>query len=218
MKPTFFKTPAAWRKWLEQHHADRQELWVGFYKKGTGRPSITWPESVDGALCFGWIDGVRKSLDGDSYVIRFTPRRVTSIWSVVNIRRMAELEALGLVSAAGRGAFERRRDDRSAIYSYEQRKTASLPPAYLKQLEANRPAWTFFSAQPAGYKRLVAHWVVSAKQPETQQRRLTRLIEDSAAGRRIHPLLGPASAAAGKRRSRPAARPAGRRRPAARTA
>ena len=218
MKPTFFKTPAAWRKWLEEHHADRQELWVGFYKKGTGRPSITWPESVDGALCFGWIDGVRKSLDEASYVIRFTPRRATSIWSVVNIRRMAELEGLGHVAEAGRRAFERRRDDRSAVYSYEQRRTARLPTVYQKQIEANRAAWAFFSAQPAGYQRMVAHWVVSAKQTETQQRRLARLIEDSAAGRRIHPLLGRASAAAGKRQARPAARPAGRRRPAARTA
>jgi uncharacterized protein YdeI (YjbR/CyaY-like superfamily) len=213
MKPTFFKTPAAWRTWLEEHHADRTELWVGFYKKGSGRPSITWPESVDGALCFGWIDGVRKSLDDERYVIRFTPRRQGSVWSAVNIRRMAELEKLGLVSAAGKQAFERRRDDRSAIYSYEQRKAAALTPAQQAQLEANGPAWAFFSAQAPWYRRVVAHWVTSAKKVETQQKRLARLIEDSAAGRRIAPILGPPSPAAGKRPARPAARPAARRRP-----
>jgi uncharacterized protein YdeI (YjbR/CyaY-like superfamily) len=212
MKPVFFETPAAWRKWLERNHADREELWVGFYKKGTRRPSITWPESVDGALCFGWIDGVRKSLDDSSYVIRFTPRRKGSIWSAVNIRRMAELEKLGLVSEAGRQAFQRRRDDRSAIYSYEQRRTAELPAAFLEQLRANRPAWTFFQRQAPWYKRIAAFYVVSAKKVETQQKRLDRLIQDSAAGQRIGPLSRPARAAADKRRLPPLARPEGRRR------
>jgi uncharacterized protein YdeI (YjbR/CyaY-like superfamily) len=193
MKPTFFKTPDAWRKWLERHHADRAELWVGFYKKGSGKPSITWPESVDGALCFGWIDGIRKSLDDESYVIRFTPRRAGSIWSAVNIKRAGELKKLGLMSEAGLKAFAVRRDDRSAIYSYEQRRTARLPAVFQKQLEGNRAAWEFFSAQPPGYQRTAAFYVVSAKKPETQLKRLQRLIQDCAAGRRIGILAGPAS-------------------------
>src|SRR5579872_1044345 len=123
-KPQFFATPAAWRAWLEKHHADSDELWVGFYKRDSGRPSITWPESVDGALCFGWIDGVRKSVDSTSYKIRFTPRKARSIWSAVNVKRAAELAKLGLMHSAGLAALEKRTGARTEIYSYEQRKGA----------------------------------------------------------------------------------------------
>ena len=133
MKPKFFPSPSAWHAWLEEHHEKHEELWVGFHKVGSGKPSITWPEAVDGALCFGWIDGVRKSLDENRYVIRFTPRRERSVWSAVNIKRVAELSALGLMSPKGVQAFERRTGSRSEIYAYEQRKGANLRGAYEKQ-------------------------------------------------------------------------------------
>jgi uncharacterized protein YdeI (YjbR/CyaY-like superfamily) len=190
-KPTFFKTPAAWRTWLEKHHATESELWVGFYRVGSGKPSITWPESVDAALCFGWIDGVRKSLDELSYVIRFTPKRAGSIWSLVNIKRVAELTRLGLMAERGLAAFARRQDDRSAIYSYEQRRNARLPAAYQKEMKARPDAWSFFQAQPPGYRRTITHWIVSAKRPETQLRRLRQLIDACAAGRRIEAIARP---------------------------
>jgi uncharacterized protein YdeI (YjbR/CyaY-like superfamily) len=146
---------------------------------------LTWPQSVDQALCFGWIDGVRKSVDGERYVIRFTPRRPGSIWSAVNIKRVGELTEAGLMHAAGRAAFGRRQDDRSTIYSYEQRKTAKLPPAYQKDLKANKSAWAFFQAQPPWYQRIGAFYVISAKKEQTQRKRLRLLIADSAKGRRI---------------------------------
>jgi uncharacterized protein YdeI (YjbR/CyaY-like superfamily) len=130
--PQFFASPNAWRAWLDKNHAADQELWVGFYKRDSGRPSITWPEAVDGALCFGWIDGVRKNIDAVSYKIRFTPRKRRSIWSAINIKRARELSELGLMHAAGLAAFERRDGDRSAIYAYEQRKAATLPPEFEK--------------------------------------------------------------------------------------
>jgi uncharacterized protein YdeI (YjbR/CyaY-like superfamily) len=156
MKPVFFPTPAAWRAWLEEHHAETDEPWVGFYKKGSGKPSITWPEPVDSALCFGWIDGVRKSLDEISYVIRFSPRRARSIWSAVNIKRVGELAKQGLMHRAGLNAFERRTGERSEIYAYEQRKGAKLSSAYEKQFRANKQAWDFFRAQPPPIKELQA--------------------------------------------------------------
>ena len=187
-KPTFFATPAKLRAWFEKNHDRREELWVGFHKRGSGKPSITWPESVDEALSFGWIDGVRKSLGETSYVIRFTPRKPRSTWSAVNIARAKELTALGRMHPAGLAAFERRTDDRSAIYSYEQRRSAELEPAQEKQLRANAAAWKFFQAQPPWYRRTATHWVVSAKKPETRERRLATLIADSALGKRIAPL------------------------------
>ncbi|MGE5827522.1 MAG: YdeI/OmpD-associated family protein [Micromonosporaceae bacterium] len=187
----FFETPEQWRAWLAEHGADATEVLVGFHKKGTGRPSITWPESVDQALCFGWIDGIRRGLDAESYTIRFTPRKPTSNWSAVNIRRMQELIDQGLVHPAGLRAFERRRDDRSAIYSYEQRRAATLPPEYVRQLRANSAAWEFFRAQAPSYQRTAIYWVVSAKREETRKRRLATLIDDSAHGRRIAPLAAP---------------------------
>ena len=188
MEPTFFATPAEFRAWLEGHHDSERELLVGFYKKGSGRPSITWPESVDQALCFGWIDGVRRSHGDDAYTIRFTPRKPRSNWSAVNVKRMQELIEEGLVQAAGLAAFERRSDDRTAIYSYEQRRNAQLPPAYEERLRANAAAAEFFDGQPPWYRRAAAHWVISAKREATRERRLAQLIEDSANGRRIGPL------------------------------
>jgi uncharacterized protein YdeI (YjbR/CyaY-like superfamily) len=188
MEPTFFPTPADFRAWLEEHHATETELLVGFYKKGSGKPSITWPESVDAALCFGWIDGVRKSIDGESYTIRFTPRKPRSIWSAVNIKRARELQELGLMQPAGLRAFEQRTDDRSAIYSYEQRQAATLDEDQERQFRDNARAWEFFQAQPAGYRRTATHWVVSAKKEETRRSRLATLIECSEQGRTIPPL------------------------------
>ena len=191
-KPRFFATPAAFRAWFEKHHHRGGELWVGFYKRGSGKPSITWPEAVDQALCFGWIDGVRKSIDESSYVIRFTPRKPHSTWSAINIRRAKQLDGEGLMYPAGREAFARRRDDKSAIYAYEQRTEAKLAPAQQKRLRENTEAWRFFQAQPPWYRRTATYWVVSAKKAETRERRLATLIEDCAAGRRIKHLTPPA--------------------------
>jgi uncharacterized protein YdeI (YjbR/CyaY-like superfamily) len=191
MEPIFFETPAEFRAWLEENHADETELLVGFHKQGTGRPSLTWPESVDQALCFGWIDGVRRSLGEHSYTIRFTPRKARSTWSAVNIKRANELVQEGLMRPAGLAAFERRSDDRSRIYAYEQRKQAKLDPAAEKQFRAARKAWAFFSEQAPWYRRNATHWVISAKKEETRRRRLRQLIDDSAAGRRLEHLTPP---------------------------
>ncbi|HSL22405.1 MAG TPA: YdeI/OmpD-associated family protein [Vicinamibacterales bacterium] len=184
MSPTFFPTPAAFRRWLKQHHDSARELWVGFYKKGSGRRSITWPESVDEALCFGWIDGVRKALDGESYVIRFTPRKSSSGWSTVNIGRAKELIRTGRMQPAGRRAFDARDMEKSARYSFEQRTAARLGPEAEATFKKNKAAWEFFNAQPPGYRKVVTWWVVSAKREETRSRRLETLVNDSAAGRR----------------------------------
>jgi uncharacterized protein YdeI (YjbR/CyaY-like superfamily) len=185
---TFFEKPEQFRAWLEEHHESEQELLVGFYRKGSGRPSITWPESVDEALCFGWIDGIRRGIDDESYSIRFTPRKPTSNWSSVNIARVAELEKEGRMRPAGRAAFERRSEKRSGIYSYERRQAAKLDPAQQREFEAQPAAWAFFEQQPKGYRQTATHWVVSAKRPETRAKRLATLIEDSAAGRRLRHL------------------------------
>jgi uncharacterized protein YdeI (YjbR/CyaY-like superfamily) len=188
MEPTFFATPADFRAWLERHHESHSELIVGFHKRGSGRPSITWQESVDQALCFGWIDGVRRRIDDASYSIRFTPRKARSTWSAVNIRRMKELVEEGLVAPAGLAAFERRTDDRTAIYSHEQRKAAKLEPDQERRLRADERARAYFEAQPPSYRRAAIHWVTSAKKPETRERRLAQLIECSAAGEPVPPL------------------------------
>jgi uncharacterized protein YdeI (YjbR/CyaY-like superfamily) len=196
MRPRFFANSAAWRAWLEEHHASAEELWVGFYKRGTGRPSITWPESVDQALCFGWIDGVRKRLDDERYVIRFTPRRKGSVWSSVNLARVEELTRQGHMRPAGLAAHGVRRPEKSGIYAYEQRHGAELTPEMAKRFKANRKAWDFFQRQPAWYRRTATWWVVSAKREDTQERRLATLIADSAAGRPIKHLnrtSGPAA-------------------------
>ena len=189
MKPLFLSTSSAFREWLEKHYDKEQELWVGFHKKSSGKPSITWPEAVDAALCFGWIDGVRKSLGDESYTIRFTPRKPRSIWSVVNIKRVAQLKKMGLMHSAGLQAFERRTGDKSAIYSYEQRKTATLGDEYERQFRARRKAWGFFQAQPSWYRRTTSWWVISAKKEETRLKRLSKLIEDSERGQSVSPLL-----------------------------
>ena len=185
MQPSFFATPAHFAKWLKAHHASHRELWVGFYKKGSGRPSITWPESVDEALCVGWIDGIRKRIDEESYVIRFTPRKATSTWSSINIARMAVLIEAGRVHPAGHAAFARRSEKKSGIYAYEQRKAARFDAATSKRFRANRAAWKYFAARPPGYRQLATWWVVSAKKEETRQRRIARLIAVSAEGREI---------------------------------
>jgi uncharacterized protein YdeI (YjbR/CyaY-like superfamily) len=187
MKPVFFKSPAAFRQWLARHHDKAQELWVGYYKKGTGKPSLTWPASVDEALGFGWIDGVRKRVDDESYMIRFTPRKSRSIWSEVNIKNARRLLESGKMQPAGLKAFEQRIEARSGVYAYEQR-GQMLGAAYEKQLRANKKAWAFFQAQPAWYQRTASWWVSSAKKEETRLKRLATLIEDSAQGRTITPL------------------------------
>lgn len=184
----FFASPLEFRRWLAEHHQSARELWVGFHKKATGRPSLTWPQSVDEALSFGWIDGIRRSFGADAYVIRFTPRKRGSIWSNVNIARAKALIEEGRMQAAGLRAFEARDEKKSGIYSFEQRASAKLSPAELKQFRANRSAWTFFESQPAGYRKTAIFWVVSAKRPATRDRRLTTLIADSAAGHRLAPL------------------------------
>ena len=184
MNPKFFKTPEAFRKWLTAYHANAKELWVGFYKKGSGRASITWPESVDEALCFGWIDGIRKSIDEDSYKIRFTPRRSGSVWSAVNIRNVEKLNKENRMQPAGLKAFAVRKENRSGIYSYEQR-SADLVEPYLGKLKRNKPAWKFFQVQPPSYRKLMNWWVVSAKKEETRLKRLDQLIDASAQQRRL---------------------------------
>ena len=182
--PTFFATPAAFRTWLEKHHQKATELLVGFHKKDSGKPSITWPESVDQALCFGWIDGVRRRIDEVSYSIRFTPRKQSSNWSAINIARVAELTKLGLMRPAGLRAFERRSEEKSRIYAYENA-VRTLAPADEKAFRANRKAWKYFNEQAPSYRRVAIYWVLSAKREETRVRRLATLIEDSANGRRL---------------------------------
>jgi uncharacterized protein YdeI (YjbR/CyaY-like superfamily) len=181
---TYFPTPASFRKWLGKNHATKDVLWVGFYKKDSGKASITWPESVDAALCFGWIDGIRKRVDEERYTIRFTPRRHGSIWSAVNIKRIEELKTQGLMQPAGLAAFADRRENKSGIYAYEQR-SAKLPEPYLARMKQNKAAWTFFAAQPPGYRKLMSWWIVSAKREETRQKRLQKLIATSAVKQRV---------------------------------
>lgn len=193
MEPRFFATPQDFRAWIEAHHSTSQELLVGFRKKGSGLPSITWPESVDHALCFGWIDGVRRAVDDVSYTITFTPRKVGSMWSAKNIARVAELTAMGLMHPAGLAAFARRTEGRSAVYSFEQEEV-ELGRVYEKWFRADRAAWTFFQGQPPSYRKAAMWWVISAKQEETQLRRLETLIDDSANGRRIKHLTRPTPA------------------------
>jgi uncharacterized protein YdeI (YjbR/CyaY-like superfamily) len=161
---------------------------VGFFKKGSGKPSMTWPEAVDEALCFGWIDGVRKGIDDVSYTIRFTPRKPRSIWSAVNVRRVTELTALGLMHPAGLQAFERRAEKKTAIYSYEQKDAARLDDAQEQQFRGNKKAWDFFQTQTAGYRKTAIWWVVSAQKEETKLKRLATLIKDSEHGRTLRHL------------------------------
>lgn len=184
MKATFFKTAAEFRAWLETNHQRCSELSVGLYKKTSGRPSITWPEAVEQALCYGWIDGVRRRIDDDAYTVRFTPRRATSKWSAINIRRVRELTTLGQMQPAGLRTFAGA-EKQSRSYSYEQRNAAKLDAAHEKQFRARKRAWEFFQAQPPWYRRTATFWVISAKKEETRQTRLARLIVDCGKGRRI---------------------------------
>ena len=186
MEVTFFPSPSHFRKWLEQNHADVAELWVGFYRKDSGRRSITWPESVDEALCFGWIDGLRKRIDAESYKIRFTPRRTISRWSNVNIGRVEELTRAGRMRAAGTKAYQQRTPARSGSYSYENRKRAKLDKRAEKQIRSSPAAWKFFQAQTPSYRQVITWWVMSAKKEETRARRLAKLIEHSARGERLY--------------------------------
>lgn len=193
MKPTFFATPADLRAWFEKHHETETELLVGFYKKDSGKPSITWPESVDEALCVGWIDGVRKSLDAASYTVRFTPRKPTSIWSAVNIARVEALTQAGHMKPAGLKAFEQRRENKSGIYAYEQRDQIELSEPETQAFQANPTAWDYFQSRPSSYRKAALWWVVSPKKEETRARRVATLIEDSANGRMIKQFVRPSN-------------------------
>ncbi|MGP0067856.1 MAG: YdeI/OmpD-associated family protein [Isosphaeraceae bacterium] len=183
----FFETPSAMREWLEANHRKSSELHVGFYKRhavGDDTPSITWAESVAEALCFGWIDGIRRTLNEDRYTIRFTPRRSGSKWSAANIRTMAELEVANKMTDAGRAVFEARKDSGSPGYR-AQKKVGALDETRLREFQSNEPAWRFFESQPPGYQKAAAWWVMQAKREETRDRRLATLIELSAAGKRV---------------------------------
>ena len=182
-EPVFFPTEAEFRRWFEANYQTAPELLVGFWKKGSGRPSIDWPQARDQALCFGWIDGIRKSRNEESYTIRFTPRRKGSIWSKVNVERYAALKAAGLMTPAGDRAYEENKE-KSGLYSYE-RETAALAADEERLFRKNKPAWADWEKRPPGYRKLVLHWVASAKKPETRSKRLSILLESSEAGEKI---------------------------------
>ena len=184
-EPLWFDGPEGWRGWLEAHHETAAEVWLGMYKKRSPRHNMTWSEAVDEALCFGWIDGVMHRIDDERHAQRFTPRRPGSNWSAVNVAKVEALRAAGRMRPAGEAAFALRRDDRTAIYTYEQRDESALAPEQRAALDAVPEAAAFFDAQPPGYRRLAVHWVVSAKKPETRERRLAQLVADSGAGLRL---------------------------------
>jgi uncharacterized protein YdeI (YjbR/CyaY-like superfamily) len=183
MKPTFFPKQTDFRKWLKKNHKKERELLVGFYKVGSGKPSMSWSQSVDEALCFGWIDGVRKSIDKDSYTIRFTPRKPASIWSGINIKKVTELTNQGMMQPAGLESFEKRKESKSKIYSYEKA-PSKLAAAYEKKFKENKKAWAFFTSLAPGYQKLGIHRVMDAKQEKTQLNRLEKLISESEASRK----------------------------------
>jgi uncharacterized protein YdeI (YjbR/CyaY-like superfamily) len=183
----FFPKQSDFRKWLEKNHERKKELLVGFYKVSSGKPSITWSQSVDEALCFGWIDGIRKSVDEDSYCIRFTPRKVKSIWSAINIKRVEELTRKGLMRSAGLEIFNKRVENKSRIYSFENR-PKKLNRVFENQFKAEKKAWSQFLSMPPSYQKTAIFWVMSAKQDATRQKRLDTLIKDSNAGQKIKPL------------------------------
>jgi uncharacterized protein YdeI (YjbR/CyaY-like superfamily) len=186
-EPIFFEAPEDFRAWLSASHDSAEVQWVGFWKKATGKPSITWPESVEQALCFGWIDGLRRSIDEEAYMIRFTPRRPDSHWSRKNVETYRALEEQGLIEPAGRAAWAERDPEKTGRASYE-REQAELSGELRAMLDADPEAAAWFDAQPPGYRRTATLWVVSAKRPETRERRMRQLTEDSAAGRKIGPL------------------------------
>ena len=186
MKPTFFSQQSEFRKWLEKYHDKETELLVGFYKVGSGKPSMTWSQSVDEALCFGWIDGVRKSIDDESYFIRFTPRKSTSIGSAVNIAKIKELTSKELMHKSGLDAFSKRKESKSRIYSFEKSGVA-FSPGFEKLFKANKKAWKYFQELAPSYRKTSINWVMSAKQESTRQKRLETLIKDSENGWRVKP-------------------------------
>jgi uncharacterized protein YdeI (YjbR/CyaY-like superfamily) len=185
--PTFFATPAAFRAWLKKHHKTAVELWVGYYRRDCGKPSITWQESVDEALCFGWIDGIRKKVSDDSYTNRFTPRRAGSNWSAINIAKVEELTKQKRMQSAGLAAFAKRSEAKSRIYTYEQVDPAAFEKPLQKKFTANKKAWAYFQAQAPYYRRLMTRWVGGAKQAETRLRRLDKLMAACESGRRLLP-------------------------------
>lgn len=204
MKPTFFETPAGFRAWLAKNHATAAELLVGFYKKGSKRPSITWPESVDEALCYGWIDGVRKGIDDESYTIRFTPRRSGSVWSNVNVNRVRALTDLGRMRPAGLKAFEARKEGKSGIYSHEQGEV-ELPEPYQGLLRGNKKAWGYFEKQAGSYRKAAIWWVTSAKKDETRRKRLDSLIAYSVKGEKLSQFTWKKATGSGRGRPQPRA-------------
>jgi uncharacterized protein YdeI (YjbR/CyaY-like superfamily) len=183
--PKFFPSAQAFRRWLEANAGSAEELIVGYQKVATGKPSMSWSESVDEALCFGWIDGVRKRIDDETYQIRFTPRRSTSIWSAINIAKFEKLQAEGRMTPAGAAAFANRTEAKSVVYAYEQESPADLSPAELREFKRNKAAWRLFENSPPSHKKAVLHWMCSAKKPETRQRRFIKLLEACAAGQRL---------------------------------
>jgi uncharacterized protein YdeI (YjbR/CyaY-like superfamily) len=191
-EPRFFATPDELRAWFDANHATAEELILGMYRAKTGKRTISWSEAVDEALCVGWIDGIRRGLDDEAYTNRFTPRRKRSNWSAVNIAKVKQLIAEGRMKASGLAAFEARSDERSAIYSYEQRHIATLEPDDEARFRSNQAAWEWFETRPASYRKTAVYWVVSAKRPETRAKRLATLIEDSTANRPVKPLAPPA--------------------------
>lgn len=190
MDVVFFDTPAEFRTWLEAHHDSAAEVWVGFYKKDSGKTSITYHEALDEALCFGWIDGVRKTVDALSYCNRFSPRKKGSIWSAVNIAKVEALTAQGRMHFAGLKVFNERDPEKTNLYSFEQQ-SAKLDDTQEAQFKTNAPAWAYFSAQPPGYRKVAIWWVISAKKPETRERRLASLIEHSAQGKKLPNIARP---------------------------
>jgi len=183
--PRFFATASAFRAWLEEHAASATELLVGYHKVASGRPSMSWPESVDEALCFGWIDGVRRRIDGESYSIRFTPRRAGSNWSAINIAKVEQLRAAGRMTPAGERAFARRTEARSGVYGYEQPSSAELSPEEARTFRREKVAWRFFEDLPPSYRRAVLRWITTAKRAETRAARLAKLVAACGEGRRL---------------------------------
>jgi len=187
MNLQFFATQSDLRKWYEKNYKKAKELYLGYYKVGSGKPSVTWSQSVDEALCFGWIDGVRKSIDKESYYIRFTPRKPASIWSAINIDKVAYLTRQGLMKPEGVEAFNKRKEDKSRIYAYEN-KPVAFDESYQRKLKSNKTAWKFFSTQAPSYQKTAIRWIMSAKQESTKLSRLQSLIDDSEAGLKIKPM------------------------------
>lgn len=184
MEALFFETPALFRAWLGKNHETEKELLVGFYKVDSGKKSMTWSESVDQALCFGWIDGIRRSVDSESYTIRFTPRRPNSIWSDVNVKKVEELTVTGLMQPAGLKAFSKKKDSRSGIYSHEK-PAEQLSPEFEKTFSTHTDAWEYFCSQPPSYRKVIIHWIMSAKRDTTRQDRLTKVIDSSTKQERL---------------------------------